>query len=120
MDDSKKAKQLTVEKVSNMTKLYSYYVTNAYEELNYVKHELNKDEFEQTIKNYTSTIISDDNMFNKSIESEKEDNELEDNNIIDLTDINNKNLEIRSIINIDFALSENDSNTVINQEIIDH
>ncbi|CAG8767799.1 2721_t:CDS:1, partial [Acaulospora morrowiae] len=55
-----------------MAKLYSYYVTNAHEELNYVKHEINEDEFEQTMKNYTSTIISDDDMFDESIESKEE------------------------------------------------
>ncbi|CAG8759079.1 5221_t:CDS:1, partial [Acaulospora morrowiae] len=105
---------LTVKKISNMAKLYSYYVTNAREELNYTEHKLNDNEFEQIMQNYVATIISNDNMFDEDLESEKENTNLEDSDIINLTNIDDKNLDIRNTINLDYALYEDDSNIAAN------
>ncbi|CAG8689990.1 17408_t:CDS:2, partial [Acaulospora morrowiae] len=80
---------------------------------------LNDDEFEQIMKNYAATIISDDIVFD-DLEREEKNTDLEDSNIINLTSIDNENLDIRNTINLDYALHKDDSNIVTNQEIIDH
>ncbi|RIB02355.1 hypothetical protein C2G38_2150035 [Gigaspora rosea] len=64
----KRRSRLTVEKVSNIAKLHTYYMTNAQNELNYFINDISEAEFEQIMENYSNSIEYDDDMFNNNIE----------------------------------------------------
>ncbi|CAG8619056.1 7394_t:CDS:1 [Scutellospora calospora] len=113
-----------------MAKLYAYYITNTWHELNYVGQDLSKSDFLNMMHNYTNSHTSNVAIFEEDIqlynseddfdiEDNLEDN-LKDNSIMnDLSEVDSSMLEIENSINLNFALN-NTNQPLILDEVIDH
>ncbi|CAG8572009.1 10084_t:CDS:1, partial [Scutellospora calospora] len=99
---------LTVEKVSNIVKLYTYYVNNARNKLNYISYNISKSEFEQVIENYTNTIDYSNNIFNEDEYDKEFDTDFvsNDDNLVDLIQFDNESLETKKILDFNTFLDE--------------
>ncbi|CAG8690464.1 2391_t:CDS:1, partial [Cetraspora pellucida] len=99
---------ITAEKVSNITKLHTYYITNAQNELNYITHKISESEFEQVIENYASIVEFDDDMFNENIEDEDLNaNYISDTkNLNNLLQFDNENLSINEMLDLNVFLNK--------------
>ena len=51
-----------------MTRLHSFYTSNACQKLNYIGQNLSDEDFDQTMKDYTNFFISDTDMFTEEVE----------------------------------------------------
>ncbi|CAG8846315.1 40695_t:CDS:2, partial [Gigaspora margarita] len=106
----KRRSRITVEKVSNIAKLHTYYITNAQNELNYINQTIPETEFEQIMESYANTVEFDDDMFNDSIEIEEEidaDYVSDTENLDDLLQLSEENLDIEEILDFNTFLNEN-------------
>ncbi|CAB4476985.1 unnamed protein product [Rhizophagus irregularis] len=68
----KRRSRLKVEKVSNMARLHSFYISNAQQELNYVGKNLSDDAFSKIMQSYTNSLTSDSDMFINEIENDND------------------------------------------------
>ena len=79
-----------------MAQIHSYYITNASSELKFSSSNLGKDELEIVMREITTAMINDDDLFNK------EDNEVfSDNESINLDGENTSDLLMEKIIDLD-------------------
>jgi hypothetical protein len=62
-----------VDKISNMAKLHTYYVTNAKTEFSSIVNNMTNDEFEKIIQDYTTSLELEDDVFNYKKEDEVDD-----------------------------------------------
>ncbi len=67
--------RLKVEKVSNMARLHSFYISNAKQELNYAGKNLSDDIFNQIMQDYIKSLILDSDMFETNVEEEDDDDD---------------------------------------------
>ncbi|CAG8831314.1 35336_t:CDS:1, partial [Racocetra persica] len=95
---------LTVDKVSNIAKLHTYYMTNAQNELNYIANSVSELEFEQIMENYSNSIEYDDDMF---INEELDMDYISDEDDLDkLRQYDCENLEVKEMIDFNIFLKE--------------
>ncbi|CAG8833522.1 29828_t:CDS:1, partial [Gigaspora margarita] len=105
---------LTIEKVSNITKLHTYYITNTQNELNYIVNNISEAEFEEIIENYSNSIEYNDDMFNENIE-EFDTNYVSDNDNLDkIIQHDCENLEINKMIDLNIFSGEQIDETKYN------
>ncbi|CAG8623953.1 3264_t:CDS:2 [Dentiscutata heterogama] len=100
------------EKVSNIAKLHTYYLTNTQNELNYVALEV---EFEQIMEDYSNLVEYNDDMFTS--EEFDEDYISNEDNLDEIRQFDCENLEISEIINFNAFLEEQVSEVNINSNI---
>ena len=79
-----------VDKISNMAKLHTYYVTNAKTEFSSIVNNMTNDEFEKIIQDYTTSLELEDDVFNYKKEDEVDEYDfnssiLDNNDYLDIT-----------------------------------
>ncbi|CAG8825645.1 25598_t:CDS:2, partial [Racocetra persica] len=111
----KRRSRLTVEKVSNIAKLHTYYLTNAQNELNYVANNLSELEFEQIMENYSNLVEYDDDMFTS--EEFDEDYISDEDNLDEIRQFDCENLEIGEIIDFNTFSEEKVNEVNVNSSI---
>ena len=97
-----------------MAKLHSYYVTNAQNELNYIGQDITDENFEQFMQEYAASIDSEEDMFDLDDEYD------EDEDVVDLTNIDENVLEIDTVLNLGILMTDNSNSNVIESELEDH
>ncbi|PKB93883.1 hypothetical protein RhiirA5_440082, partial [Rhizophagus irregularis] len=125
----KRRSRLKVEKVSNMARLHSFYISNAQQELNYAGKNLSEDAFNQIMQDYAKSLTLDSDMFeinddnddddpfeNLIPEEEEENNDQlnEDDsnllvgNLIKLNNVNREDIELEEVDHGDLEFSVDD------------
>ncbi|RIB02219.1 hypothetical protein C2G38_2228425 [Gigaspora rosea] len=105
------------EKVSNIAKLHTYYMTNTQNELNYFTHNILESEFEQIIENYLNSIEYNDDMFNNNIEESDRDYVSDKNDLEKIIQIDCENLDANEIIDFDIFTEKHTNETNYNNNI---
>ena len=100
--------------MANVAKLHSYYVTNAQNELNYIGQDITDENFEQFMQDYAASIDSEEDMF------DLDDEYGEDEDVVDLTNIDENVLEIDTVLNLGILMTDNSNSNVIESELEDH
>lgn len=114
--------RITVEKVSNIAKLHTYYITNAQNEFNYFNHTIPESEFEQIMENYANMVEFDDDMFDDNIEESEEadaDYISDSEDLVDLLQCSNTDLEIEEMLDFKIFLEEKTNETTSNNIELD-
>jgi len=105
-----------------MVQIYSYLVTNAQNELNYVNHEISQDEFTTTFNQIAIAMEEDINLFeeNNSFPVFEEDEDEDDDDDLQLQNENGLNLKIGELINLVVEKSNLINETNENELRIEH
>ncbi|CAG8465990.1 7040_t:CDS:2 [Racocetra persica] len=108
----KRRSRITVEKVSNIAKLHTYYITNTQ---NYINHNVSESEFEQVMENYANTVEFDDDMFSDNFKSEHEEFDTDyvsdTEELADLLQFDNENLDIENMLDFNVFSERNENET---------
>jgi hypothetical protein len=103
-----------------MARLHSFYTSNARQELNYVGQNLSDEDFDQTMKDYTNSLIFDMDMFTEEIEEDADDpfenlTPIEDFDDDDISAENDSDLLVSDLINLNSIIGEE-----IESQEVDH
>lgn len=87
---------MNIARLQSMAQIHSYYITNASSELKFSSSNLGKDELEIVMREITTAMINNDDLF------DEEDNEVfSDSESINLDDENTNNLLMEEMIDLD-------------------
>jgi len=92
-----------------MAQVHSYYITNAKEELKFSSSNLSENELETTLREITTAMINNDDLF-----IDDDDDIVSDDGIINLNEddnINNNSLHMANIMNLDDFRERSDDNS---------
>jgi hypothetical protein len=94
-----------------MARLHSFYTSNARQELNYVGQNLSDEDFDQTMKDYTDSLIFDMDMFTEEVEEDTDDpfenlTPIEDFDDDDISAENDSDLLVSDLINLNSVIGE--------------
>jgi len=89
-----------------MAQIHSYYITNAKSELKFSSINLNEDEIEVAMKEITTAMINNDDLF-----EEDDDDIISDSENINIDEEDTDNLHMTSIINLDIPEFEDSSDS---------
>ena len=60
-----------------MARLHSFYISNARQELNYVSKDLSEEDFNKVMRDYTNSLIFDEDMFDEDIDDNIDEDQFE-------------------------------------------
>jgi hypothetical protein len=89
--------RLNINRLQSMAQIHSFYITNAQSELKFSSNDLNENELEIALREITSAMIDNDDLFDE----EEEDNEFSDNDSINLDEENTNDLIMAEIMDLD-------------------
>ena len=106
--------RLNITRLQSMAQIHSYYITNVKSELKFSSSNLGEDELESIMKEITTAMINNDDLFEEG-EEEEEEIEIEEEEEIFSNDNNSNDLLMADIMNLNkFEQNEEIDNSNIN------
>ena len=108
--------RLNITRLQSMAQIHSYYITNVKSELKFSSSNLGEDELESIMKEITTAMINNDDLFEEGEEEEEEiEIKIEEEEEIFSNDNNSNDLLMADIMNLNkFEQNEEIDNSNIN------